>query len=110
MSETPEDYKAALDAFRLPEGWGHFLRSFTDRVIDGISEGMSLTAIADIAGDPSLTLLLQIVRIYAFFLEGSSSSGKTGLDLIVTRQDAREIVRENAHLGALMSCQMQRSC
>ncbi|MCO5604776.1 hypothetical protein L7F22_058946 [Adiantum nelumboides] len=46
---------------------------------------------------------LQTVRIYAFFLKGSSSSGKTGLDSIVTRQDAQEMVKENAHLGALMS-------
>ena len=103
FSETPEDYKAALDAFRLPEGWGHFLRSLTDPVIAAISEGMSLTTIADIVGDPSLTLLLQIVRIYAFFLEGRSSSKKTLESGIVTRQEAQEIGQENEHLGALMS-------
>lgn len=82
FSVTPEGYdsRAVLEAFQLPEGWGHLLRSFTDRVIDGISGGMPLTAILEITGDPHLTLLLQIVKIYALFLE-----------------------EENANLGTLMS-------
>lgn len=106
FSETPEDCQAALEAFRLPEGWGNSLRYFTDQVIDGISEGMSVTEITNIAivGDttflvlPNLTLLLQIIRIYAFFLEGG-----TGLGSMITREGARRIAAENEHLGALMS-------
>ena len=76
LSRTPEGYdsRAVLEAFQLPEGWGHFLRSFTDRVIDGIPGGMPLTAILDITGDPSLTLLLQMVQIYALFLEDETAN------------------------------------
>ncbi len=104
LSETPDDCRAALEAFRLPEGWGNSLRYFTDQVIDGISEGMSFNEITNIAiaGDvlvlPNLTLLLQIIRIYAFFLEGGTGAGS-----MITREGARRIAAENEHLGAIMS-------
>ena len=92
LAPSRETYMEALDQWQLPEGWGDFLLSLTNPLIEGIPQGISSTMLATYAGDPYLTQLLRLVLIYALFTESDNEREGTHLGAMMRAQDLNDLL------------------
>lgn len=77
---------SALTTLELPEGWGDFLLSITNPLIEGIPLGMTSALISQFASDPALVLLLKLLVAYTTFV---TRGKKDTENAIITRGAVR---------------------
>lgn len=87
-----------LTTLDLPEGWGDFLLSITNPLVEGIPLGMTSALISQFASDPALLLLLKLLVAYTMFV---TRGKKDTENAIITRGDSSEMLADDAYFGSI---------